>query len=138
MLRTSLLLTIWVLFYLQICCLGRVWCGKGAIIVNIGSLGYQFGEVRLDDVNFNVCRFPKPLSMQLLEEKANIILNECRMVKTIIMIGRHTVKPKLSVPCSLGNWPRDYRLKIYRFLLCILEVGSQNSARTSISLWPLG
>jgi NAD(P)-dependent dehydrogenase (short-subunit alcohol dehydrogenase family) len=27
---------------------------EGAIIVNTGSLGYQLGEVRLDDINFNV------------------------------------------------------------------------------------
>ena len=41
---------------------------KGAIIVNTGSLGYQLGEVRLDDVNFNVCfDLANPLSDPIIE-----------------------------------------------------------------------
>lgn len=27
---------------------------EGAIVLNTGSLGYQLGEVRLEDINFNV------------------------------------------------------------------------------------
>lgn len=29
---------------------------EGAIVVNVVSLGYELGEVKLDDINFEVCR----------------------------------------------------------------------------------
>lgn len=57
---------------------------EDAVIVNVGSLGYELGEVNLDDINFEACR---PVSFP--------IVKNCRLMDLgnregkIIMLGRH-------------------------------------------------
>lgn len=93
----------------------------GVTVVNVGSLGYELGEVNFDDINFEVCQnlctsLQKPPSKDYHHRKGSHT-----------MLGRHLGNQRPQCFSGMPLWVKDWLIKVFRHLSYILEVSHLSS-----------